>query len=439
MVVVTPEDIKHQLAHKDDDRTASLYAAAISMIVLPTIAVALRLACRRHLKAPISHDDIAICVALVSPALALRSHGIDVAAGAVLGLKLDAHPLYASGDSPRTLMLQWSRLTIKGAHYGSGRHTILSPIPDVVHFVQMEYAIELTYCVLITTTKFSILLFYRRVFINSTTVLSFRIAWYCITAFAFLWGISTFFAAAFQCTPASFYWTQVTMKTKGTCVDLSTLLLVTAITNIVTDVAILVLPMPVVWNLHIQRSQKVAVTGIFLLGSFVCIASIIRAHYLHRVVSPDPQWTAVDAGFWSVIEPGVGIVCACLPLMGPILRRMFPLPSLNRSGGDARKISVPLVATTSGTTQHSNPEKCQPSVSSTERMNGSVGCRPSTAGSSVHKPSVNPTDFINNKSGSSMKVNVVQSHSPYDREVEALPAVTARDEFLTRGFRRNEP
>lgn len=185
----------------------------------------------------------------------------------------------------------------------------------------MMYAVELTYCVLITTTKFSILLFYRRVFMNQTTSLHFRIAWYAIMVWTFLWGISTFFAAAFQCNPPSYYWSKYTRKTHGSCLNLTVLLVVTASTNIVTDVALLILPMPVVWNSKIEPSQKFAVTGIFLLGGLyvghlclsllsrssvhaqdvcmatdgrsfsVCIASIIRAPYLTSVVTVDPQCT----------------------------------------------------------------------------------------------------------------------------------------------------
>ncbi|KAI4184937.1 MAG: hypothetical protein L6R41_004429 [Letrouitia leprolyta] len=247
MVVVTPEDIAYQKAHRNDDRTYILYTTSATMIVLPTIFVALRLACRRHLKARISHDDIAILVAL------------------------------------------------------------------------MEYAIELTYCVAITTIKFSILLFYRRVFINQTTSKNFIVAWYVITVWCFLWGISTFFAAAFQCTPVSYGWTQFTGKTKGKCLDFTALLLSTAIINICTDVAVLVLPMPLVWNLKIEKSQKFAVSGIFLLGSFTIIDSYLKG-------------TALDAGYWSIIEPGVGIISASLPSLGPILRKAFPLQSLNRFG-----------------------------------------------------------------------------------------------------------
>ncbi|KAL9001914.1 MAG: hypothetical protein Q9188_005129 [Gyalolechia gomerana] len=291
MTVVTPETIAYQKAHITDDRTYVIYTTSAVMIVLPTVFVALRLACRRHLKARISHDDIAILVALVS-------------------------------------------ITTVGhcAVFGSGRHTILSPPSDILRFVQMEYAIELTYCVLITTIKFSILLFYRRVFINQTTSKEFKVAWYTITVWCFLWGISTFFAAAFQCTPIFYSWTQYTGKTTGKCVNFTALLVSTAVINICTDVAVLVLPMPSVWNLKIEKAQKVAASGIFLLGGFVCIASVIRSVYLPHVVSPDPLWTALDAGIWSIIEPGVGIISASLPSLGPILRKVFTLRSLNRFG-----------------------------------------------------------------------------------------------------------
>ncbi|KAL8921956.1 MAG: hypothetical protein Q9208_005410 [Pyrenodesmia sp. 3 TL-2023] len=221
------------------------------------------------------------------------------------------------------------------------------------------YAVELTYCVLITTTKFSILLFYRRVFVNQTTSLRFRIAWYAIMVWTFLWGISTFFAAAFQCNPPSYYWSKYTRKTHGSCLNLTVLLVVTASTNIVTDVALLILPMPVVWNSKIEPSQKFAVTGIFLLGGFV--------------VTVDPQWTAVNASIWSIIEPGVGIICASLPSMGPILRKAFPIDS-------QKPRDIPLLSSTKNA---GDPEKCpQPSgYYSSEYLSSSIraGQSPSTA------------------------------------------------------------
>lgn len=171
------------------------------------------------------------------------------------------------------------------------------------------YAVELTYCVLITTTKFSILLFYRRVFMNQSTSLHFRIAWYVILVWTFLWGISTFFAAAFQCDPPSYYWSKYTRKTTGSCLNLTVLLVVTASTNIVTDVALLILPMPVVWNLKVELSQKFAVCGIFLLGGL---------YVAHLFLSPRLSHALADAF----------LIYTCVRLLMAVLL-VYVLPALS--------------------------------------------------------------------------------------------------------------
>ena len=40
-----------------------------------------------------------------------------------------------------------------------------------------------------------------------------------------------------------------------------------SVPNIVTDVVMLILPMPVIWRLKISRAQKAGLTVTFLLGS----------------------------------------------------------------------------------------------------------------------------------------------------------------------------
>lgn len=50
------------------------------------------------------------------------------------------------------------------------------------------------------------------------------------------------------------------------CINLDDVILVCSAFNIATDVAILLLPMPELWNLKITRRQKLQLTFIFLLG-----------------------------------------------------------------------------------------------------------------------------------------------------------------------------
>ncbi len=51
------------------------------------------------------------------------------------------------------------------------------------------------------------------------------------------------------------------------CIDISKLYLGNAIPNIITDVIIIIVPIPMIWDLKITRSQRIALCGVFLMGS----------------------------------------------------------------------------------------------------------------------------------------------------------------------------
>ena len=57
----------------------------------------------------------------------------------------------------------------------------------------------------------------------------------------------------------------------------------------------------------------------------VCITSILRLKSLYTAsVSKDLTWDNVGAASWSAVELNVAIICACLPMLKPLLVRMFP-------------------------------------------------------------------------------------------------------------------
>ena len=69
----------------------------------------------------------------------------------------------------------------------------------------------------------------------------------------------------FQCDPVSGFWNRnIPAKCK---IDDYAFFLGIAVPNIVTDAAIIALPMPYIWQLHRLTSQKIALAGIFMLGS----------------------------------------------------------------------------------------------------------------------------------------------------------------------------
>lgn len=53
----------------------------------------------------------------------------------------------------------------------------------------------------------------------------------------------------------------------GSCTDAAILYMATAVSNIVTDVILFVLPIPMVYNLHMPKIQKLGAIIVFAIGS----------------------------------------------------------------------------------------------------------------------------------------------------------------------------
>jgi hypothetical protein len=71
-----------------------------------------------------------------------------------------------------------------------------------------------------------------------------------------------------------------------------------------------------------------------------CITSILRLHSLYIISrSDDVTWDNVGAATWSSVELNVGIMCACLPPLKPLMNRLFPhaLLSTQRITVDSRQ------------------------------------------------------------------------------------------------------
>ncbi|RMJ13626.1 hypothetical protein CDV36_006737 [Fusarium kuroshium] len=82
-----------------------------------------------------------------------------------------------------------------------------------------------------------------------------------------------------------------------------------------------------VLKLQVCRSKKLAIIGIFLLGWIVDVISCIRLKAVIDLVN-----AGVDAGFtqligpywiWTTVEPTIGLPCASLPMMQPVMHLLL--------------------------------------------------------------------------------------------------------------------
>lgn len=78
---------------------------------------------------------------------------------------------------------------------------------------------------------------------------------------------------------------------------------------------------------HILAWRIVCFPSMIRVGSLtvlsVCVASVIRVPYIAHISLVDPSWSDVGGAVWSVVEPNLGIVSACLPTLRPLFLHVF--------------------------------------------------------------------------------------------------------------------
>ncbi|ESZ89643.1 hypothetical protein SBOR_9974 [Sclerotinia borealis F-4128] len=206
-----------------------------------------------------------------------------------------------------------------------------------------QYAFTVLYNPCLMATKTSILIFYLRLSQNTQTLL--RWATWITLAIVNLDAVVLTFLNIFQCQPVSDAWMT---NTNGSCISILTLYLASAPVNIITDLAILVLPIPVLTGMSLPQRQKVILVFTFSLGIFVTIVDVVRIYYLQQAsndfqtsvsahsnlgVEENFAYNASLAFMWSAVEVNVGIVCACIPTLKPLFKRILPAMITDRASG----------------------------------------------------------------------------------------------------------
>jgi hypothetical protein len=112
-----------------------------------------------------------------------------------------------------------------------------------------------------TAIKVSILCFYLTLFHPNR---AFRLATFIMIGLALCYSLGVLLAILLSCRPVSRIWDLIH---DGKC-DRSLVRSIVAIglVNVLTDLGIILLPLPIVWNLQITRSRKVALTFVFSVG-----------------------------------------------------------------------------------------------------------------------------------------------------------------------------
>ncbi|KAK4496304.1 hypothetical protein PRZ48_012284 [Zasmidium cellare] len=298
------------MADNDEDshgnfqgRSEAVLAVTIIMAVLCTVFVTFRMISRAAIVKKISWDDYFMALAW---ALAV---GLDIA-------------------------------ICYGTAYGLGRHEQNIPSSWQGGLKKSNYAFSVLYQPALMATKTSILAFYLTF---STANQVFRWACYVTLFVVNAGGLALTFVTVFQCEPISAVFKLVT-PANATCTDILTIYLASIPLNIITDLALLFLPMPILTGMRLPRKQKIILMITFSFGIFVAVVDVVRVSYLQsaamtrlqeiqsqassdgrqRAEETDSSFYLAFSFMWSAIEVSVGIMCACVPGLKPLVARFMP-------------------------------------------------------------------------------------------------------------------
>lgn len=75
--------------------------------------------------------------------------------------------------------------------------------------------------------------------------------------------------------------------------------------------------------MDLSLKKKIGIILTFCVGLFVTICSMIRLRALVGwTQSTNPTWDFAKLAVWSLIELDVGVICACMPGMAGLFRRL---------------------------------------------------------------------------------------------------------------------
>ncbi|WVQ73497.1 hypothetical protein IAR50_003069 [Cryptococcus sp. DSM 104548] len=222
-----------------------------------------------------------------------------------------------------------------GAEAGLGKmDTFLSDLESESQ-KKAIYAFTIFYNLALSTTKTAILILYVRM-----AAAHFFLRWASIATMAVVNMAATALVLAmiFRCHPVSAAW-----NGGGTCLNLISIFLSSSPVNILTDFAILLLPLPILTRLRMEFRQKVVLVATFIVGGFVTVVDVVRVVYLQNALkdeyaSGDNHALSTTSGessknygyhisyslMWSSIEVSVGLMCCCVLVLKPLVLRILP-------------------------------------------------------------------------------------------------------------------
>ncbi|KAJ5205945.1 hypothetical protein N7491_003431 [Penicillium cf. griseofulvum] len=224
---------------------------------------------------------------------------------------------------------------IIGKHGGGYYLDELSP-KEQTAFRKFCYIATILYCPMALFVKIALLSILTRIFSPYRAKV-----WFI---YIFLGCLCCYYIVALivkicMCTPIPRYW--LGDKVEGTCLDQTAALIADSVISVVSDLIILILPLPLTWSLQMSRNRKLRVMGILGAGGLATAFSLYRLVIVLRG-SKDESIMFVTVILSGNAEGGVGLICACLPVLNAMFvyyKKNYASQRYYQNGGSTHPLS----------------------------------------------------------------------------------------------------
>ena len=205
--------------------------------------------------------------------------------------------------------------------------------------------------------KVSICLTFIGIFITKP----FRIAATTVYILSIAWSLATILVAYLICTPLSKLWTEASA---GHCGNTAAAYVSLGVLDVVLDIAVFSLPLPMLYKLQVTKHAKFALVATFGLGLFTIVAGVMRLVAVIQMIGIDYlidlNEAEVGDAYWCAIESSVGIIVASSMTLRPLLDRLLTalkrwFGQLHSSKKGSRTIGHKTSAKHSGVTSDDTP------------------------------------------------------------------------------------
>ncbi|KAH9879222.1 hypothetical protein J1614_002661 [Plenodomus biglobosus] len=202
-----------------------------------------------------------------------------------------------------------------------GRHSWNITQDDRQKVSQAYYAAVACFILTIALTKATILLQLAKIFRSLTRGALYWICWGLI-GFVILWTLGTVLGDLIVCRPPAIgFWGSRTLMNQCSVTNWT----VQGVISVALDCILMVLPVPVVRQLHIPFRQKSFAFALLAVGSVGCFFSIVRTVSLHMFSpSNDATYDLFRIPLWFILEALIAVCCGALMGSKQLILHWFP-------------------------------------------------------------------------------------------------------------------